>query len=78
MDEVMTPNILEKMKILNDKLQHIQAKIFKIASEYDITLKNKLDNIEDPLKDYEINGKVYITRDDGAGWSSEVIVLGYK
>ena len=75
MDEFMTPHILEKMKILNHKLQNIQVQLFKIACEYDIALKSKLDNIEDPLKDYEINGKVYLTRDDGAGLDEEMIVL---
>ena len=75
MDEFMTPHILEKMKILNHKLQNIQVQLFKIACEYDITLKNKLDDIEDPLKDYEINGKVYLTRDEGVGWDGEVVVL---
>ncbi len=52
---MMSYATLEKMKILNDRLQNLQIQIFKIAAEYDRSFKQKVDNPNNPLKEYEIN-----------------------
>jgi len=73
--EFMSQAILEKMKVLNNKLQNLQIKIFKIASEYDHSLKQRVDDSHDPLQEYEINAKIYLTREQNDLWKREVIVI---
>lgn len=60
---------------MTDKLQNLQIQIFKTASEYGQFFKQKVDNPNDSLKDYEITATIYLTREEDDLWSREVIIL---